>query len=640
MTWLYNIADIELGEPTQSGHEVYIDAVYYPPDRKKAPSKVIFKKNKHGKQKFSRLEVAFSQLARSFLAKGTTAHQKLVIDDSLKVVGLVTEHLCYVIEEKEGLERTFFTFDNPAINCNLKAKHISNVEQIPYYFFDKLPQGYFTQLLQAEKDNQLSIDYESLASILASSYTLEEDDLHKGNFGFYLVEKDGKPRVVFFKIDHDLMYADSIMSFNTSRPFHWVHGGNAFDITAEDLLNFPSLTDSTNSYWPTKFGYIANPWGNKEYHSFAEVDAFANLKGVPAFKKAKWMSFYKHILIPPNHIEFALKECLDVNNAHDRAQISLITEATIARQARLKAVLFSIKEFREFVGGLTKEDQDTLIREITESSPQLNSSVQLEKTMSSYKEMCRSNLGFEQGDTPLHTAIKLGDYRYEESIQMFGHFINIKNEAGKTPLDIAMELSKTEVRPSKDIRKNNCFIMKHLLENGADHSDASYRYSQDKKIESYKFKTTYLTLVTQAKSYLQFKDILRDIGEDHRYCLKFKKELAIECISQFIKVNQNQPNLQSVLIRLKKEMNGEGTKAECASIKYIRQLRSRLWIIRQIRGLYGTSSSLIEINDMVDKELANIKSKEPNSYSFFNTQKANNTPDAAPQNDDAGLQPT
>src|SRR4051794_31450771 len=111
MTWLYNLADIELGEPTQSGHEVYLDAVYYPPDGKNHPSKVIFKKNKYGKQKFSRLEVAFSQLAQLFLAKGTTSHQKLVINNSHKIVGLVTEHLCYVIGEQEGLDTTFFTLD-------------------------------------------------------------------------------------------------------------------------------------------------------------------------------------------------------------------------------------------------------------------------------------------------------------------------------------------------------------------------------------------------------------------------------------------------------------------------------------------------------------------------------------------------
>lgn len=358
MVWHYNIADIDLGKPTHAGHVTYVDAEYYLPDSTDTPSKIIFKKNKYGKPKYSRLEVAFSQLARLFLARGLTSHQKLVVNDSSQVVGLVTEHLCYVIGEKEGLNQPFFTLNNPHINCDVTMRNIAQEKDIPYYFFDKLPQGFFAQLLKAEKQEALSIDYASLASLLASSYTLEEDDLHKGNFGFYLIEKEGKPRVVFFKIDHDLMFADSIMSFITSRPSHWVHDSNAFNITAEDLSDFPNLRNSTNGYWPTRINYFCNPWGSKEYHNSKETEAFAHLADVPEFKKAKWMAFYKHILIPIESIKEALEECLDETKAMDRSQISLIAQATVARQARLRSVLFSIKEFREFVCTLTKEEHD------------------------------------------------------------------------------------------------------------------------------------------------------------------------------------------------------------------------------------------------------------------------------------------
>lgn len=101
MVWLYNIADIELGEPTRHGHEAYVDAVHMAPYSNDKPSKVIFKRNKFGMAKFSRFEVAFTQLALLFLSKGTTAPQRLVVNDFLNVVGLVTEHLCYVIEQKK-----------------------------------------------------------------------------------------------------------------------------------------------------------------------------------------------------------------------------------------------------------------------------------------------------------------------------------------------------------------------------------------------------------------------------------------------------------------------------------------------------------------------------------------------------------
>ena len=169
----------------------------------------------------------------------------------------------------------------------------------------------------------------------------------------------------------------------------------------------------------------------------------------------------------------------------------------------------------------------------------------------------------------------------------------------------------------KDIRKDVRFTMKHLLENGAKQSLLFQQYNREARVESYQFQTSYINLVNQAKSYQQFKDILRDIGEDHRFCLKFQKNVAIDCIAQFIRVNKNYPAMQSILLQLKQDLNGNSTPSECAGLKYIRQLRSKLWIIRQIRGLYGQTSTLSEINDMVDKELDRIKAREPNCFSFF-----------------------
>ena len=159
--------------------------------------------------------------------------------------------------------------------------------------------------------------------------------------------------------------------------------------------------------------------------------------------------------------------------------------------------------------------------------------------------------------------------------------------------------------------------MKHLLEHGAKQSPLFQQFNWDARIESYQFQTSYINLVTRAKSYQQFKDVLRDIGEDHRFCLKFQKNIAIECIAQFIQVNQNHPGMQRILHQLKKDLNGESTPSECAGLKYIRQLRSNLWIIRQFRGLYGQTSTLSEINNMVNKELDRLNAREPNCFSFF-----------------------
>ena len=611
MVWLYNIADIKLGKPTYLGHEAYVDAVYVPADANDRPSKVIFKKNKYGHSKYSRFEVAFSQLAQLFLAKGSTSHQKLVVNDQGKVVGVATEHLCYVIAQKEGLNATFFTLADPTKNCDYILRQVSRAEDIPYYFFDKLPHGFFATLLQAEKEDKLDIDYDSLASILASSYTLEEDDLHKGNFGFYIVKKNGRPRLVFFKIDHDLMLADSIMSFKAVRPLHIFHGADAFNITAEDLLNFPNLSSSSNIYWPTKLNFITKPWDPKAYLSSEETEAFSLLAKRSEFKRAKWLAFYKHILLSKELMEEGLKECLDDIVPYERAKIALVVEATIARQARLRAVLFSIKEFRDCIASLTLEEHEFLLRDLLGPTLETEVPAEIIDSMFLYQELCQSESLFEEGDTPLHTAIKLGDYRYEETVQMFGHFINVKNNAGKTPLDIALDMLAIAENSSNDIRKNVRLTMRHLLENGAEKSEQFELFEEDENIESYKFETEYIERAGSAKNYEELKNVLRDIGEDHSFCLKSKKNLAIECVKQFIKENKNHPDMQLILERLKKDMNGESSKSEYAPLLYIRQLRSRLWIIRLLRGLYGTTSTQTEINDIVDKELERIKPYEP-----------------------------
>ena len=621
MVSLYHIKDIELGKSLLSGHETYPDATYIPPDKKGKPKKIIFKKNKFGNPQFSQLEIAFSKLAGLFMSGISIPDQKFVVDDSQKIVGLGIEHLGYVIEKSEGLDHSFYSLDHSGSIEQLEKKSVQSAEQIPLYFLDKLPPSFFKSLLEAEQSKTLCIDYSSLANIFASSFTLEEDDLHKGNFGFYLVEHDGKPKAVFFKIDHDLMFADSIMSFYFARPSHWLNGDNAFNITAKDLLDFPKIRDSANSYWPTKLSLFPNPWSDKEYHNQDEVAAFAQLKDFPDFKKAKWMSFYKHILLPNELLVQSLNECLDGSNSCDRAQIALLTQATVSRQAQLRTVLFSLKEFRMFLVNLTSEEKKVLLNEIVPDHTQDNIQLleQLEQTMETHQQLCVSGDGIDEGDTPLHIAIKLGDYRYEETIQKYGHLINKKNNQGKTPLDCAVHrVHSAELHP-EDVRQDFRFTMRHLLEHGATQTEEFKLFNKFEKVEYHKFVTSYIDRVVQAKSYDQFKDILRDIGEDHRFCLKNKKNLAIECVARYTKENRANPEFKKILIQLKKDINGHSTKSQCAGLQYIRQLRSKLWIIRQIRGLFGWTTTQSEMNNIIERELERLKPKESNCFSFFSS---------------------
>lgn len=532
---LFRVEHIHKGSCSRtSGHKTYRQAAYIYPNSTIAPHYLIYKENKYGQADLSLLEVMFGQLAKLFLFSGLTATNHLVINKFNEIQGLAVQHLGYVIAEKEGLNANFYK-KKRILNRNTAPKKIDYPTEIPIYFMDKLPQGFFARLMEARDD--VSIDYASLASILATSYTLEEDDLHRGNYGFYLVERENKIHVVFFKIDHDLMFVDSIMGFKTSRPFHLIHGAHAFAITPKDLNSLVNLYDSSNSYWPSKFGYLANPFANKENHSYADIQAFSDLTMNPKFIQTKWMAFLKHILIPDEIIEQTLKECINKEKASDRAALALVLQSLKARRAQLRAVLFSLKEFRHFVADLNSLPAQELLNEII--SPHLRTGPIMEQarsTLNFYQNLCTKEGGFEEGDTPLHTAIKLGEYRYEDSVSTSGQFINKKNKVGKTPLDIVLEHIGTGSSDEGDVQKNSKLILKNLIDNGAKKTKRYNDSGIEKIMDSYIYKNPYLDDITFNMSYSSFKTILKTIGEDHRFCLKAKKNLAKEGIQTFWRI--------------------------------------------------------------------------------------------------------
>lgn len=607
MFLFYDYVRFKLGQPSYSGHEVYPNAVYT--DASNHSKRLIFKKNKYGDAHYSRLEVAFSKLAKLFLAQGMTTDQDLVLDAKQNVVGIGVEHLCYLIQNQAGSNSFFYQLKNPNADCTLKLIQSDQPKDIPFYFLDKLPHGYFAVLLNAEKKKQLTLDYSSLASIFTSSYTLEEDDLHKGNFGFYIIRKNEKPHVVFFKIDHDLMFVDSIMSFITKRYFHLAHDASAFDITANDLLHFPYLSNSSNSYWPAKYSYLASPFNGKDYFHRFEVEAFSSLKDSDEFKKAKWLNFYKHTLISREAIESALEASVDSKKPSEQAQIALISQSVLARQARLKAVLFSMKAFRDFVRALSP-DQLRWVEGETGQSHQTQARVAQDQEL--LKQV-------DEGDTPLHIAIKMGDYRYEETLQSFGQYLNVKNKAGETPLDVALKMSRLLDHDVQDVRKDNYAIMNHLLNHHAEETEALNNSGLKPTLLHYRHQSEHEKKAKSVNNYDQLKDILKKIGCDHRFCLKEKKNLAIACIKNFIEANQSNPSIHRVLAQLQKDINGYSSQEEQAPLLYIRQLRSKLWIIRQIRGLYGWTSTQGEVNQIINKEMERLEPARAVSccFSFF-----------------------
>ena len=233
--------------------------------------------------------------------------------------------------------------EDPDLKLILKLKKAQKAVN----FLVDMPPGFFADLMQKHKnpEGDVLVDMESLASILTASYTLEEDDLHKGNIGFYVTEdKDsGKKKFTFFKIDHDLMFIDSIMSRKDAREAHWYYKADSFKITPKDLDGFPDLQDSGNHYWPTKNPLMVK--GDKAYKDENERRAWANLNQDPVFNAAKWNNFLKYCLIPKELVMRSLTEHLDPKDDADK--ITMIQNSVTMRIAELKQALMMSPGFIE-----------------------------------------------------------------------------------------------------------------------------------------------------------------------------------------------------------------------------------------------------------------------------------------------------
>jgi hypothetical protein len=627
MVTVYRLEEIILGELSHNtAHVVYKNARIR--ENNGSYKKVIYKENKDCNPEFSRLEVAFTGLASRFLAPNLTPQQQLVKNQHEEVVGVASEHLSYTAYRRESLN-TFCQIQSITRKyretlITIPPKTINTAEDIPVYFFNNFPPGFFATLWDAYKQGKISFDMASLASVLCGSYTLEEDDLHKGNFGFCIVDKDGQKTIVFFKIDNDLMMVDSVMSHCGSRLFNIRLGEHAFEITKRDLSAFPKLYDSFNYYWPTSMLLFANPCGNKSYTKLDEISAFTKLGKDKEFKRAKWAEFYRHILIPPDIVEQELAKAYKQDEPTSRAQLALLKHAVIARQAKLRAVLFTIPRFRKFVRHFTAEDEQLLQAEILDGLPQDKRqalSAELSNSFSLYRKLCQKKGGFIKGDTPLHVAIRLQDFRYNETWNSFSSFAKLPNAKGEKPLDVAVALAKKAKQHSfDDVRQDPFFIIKWLRKKGVDSTRSYEKLNQQirKEIRTYQFESSYHQQISTVKDFDSLLSILRDLGEDYHFSLKMKKVFAVECMKKFIANQRYNPYLSSILTKFKKALNGGKVgQALSPELQFICQLRSRLWIVRKIRGLLGGTSTQVQLNELIDKELKRLHPPPPSCFSFF-----------------------
>lgn len=600
--------------PAATGHKVHLDKQI---EIDGTPREIIYKENKYGNPELSYFEAAFGELATLFIYPHLVPEQNLV-EENGKIVGLVCRKLNQAIHEREKV-KDFYEIKVVADQINLEAISFTTDEEIPYHFLDHFEPGFFHHLLAAEQRGQLSFDYASLASVLAASYTLEEDDLHKGNFGFYIVKRDEKPCVVFFKIDHDMMMADSIMSRYSSRLLHWSLGDGAFNPMPEDLLHFPNISNASMGYWVTRKGFSLFT-GKKGYTDSAELEAFRSLAENAQFNEAKWMAFYKHTLIPIQLIKESLTKHYDITNPEQCAKVDLIVNSAVERQAKIRADLFSLPEFRQFVRNLN----DQQIRQLSQEAAcgiKLKAKT-IKERIKNHQKLCAH---FKEGDTPLHAAIRLRDYRFQESWKSFSRYSHVENSLGETPLDTAVKMAQTEKESRvlrEDPRREPFYIIAHLVQCGVRKTAAFFDWPEHKAAmkKDYLVEVGFLQRVKKKFNIDQFIQLLGELGSDPRFALKMKKEIAIEAFKKFLKDKKEAlpPKEYRVLIyELKIRLNGTPRIAPDARLQFIRQLRSQLWIVRFFRGLIGNTSTQIELNNLFDKQLRQSPKSSAGCFSFI-----------------------
>lgn len=583
----------------------------------------VTKLNKHEGRKgvdASVLEVAFSEIASLFMRPGLTPPAKLVLDNMDNVIGVASENYNVQLKKLIDKDEKCYDFDPnhwtykpistemPAIPdlselnslrerypgetfsaADIRERMGLKKASAGVNFLNKVPPNFFPTLMGKYKEKEVDIDMESLASILTGSYALEEDDLHKGNIGFYVTDIEdranpgqSKKKFTFFKIDHDLMFTDSIMSRKNMRWYaELFYNKDSFKITVRDLEGFPDLQDSGNHYWPTRKRSMVK--SAKAYTTPGEREAFADLKINPDFRDAKWNCFLKYSLMPTALVEKSLTMHLDPKDDADK--ISMVRNSVGTRIVQLKQILSESPEFLKYLqmlpgqeikekiksdialymknSGIDEKEQDKIMR-------------QIDNTYSNFVKYAQAN-----NVSQLGKAIMLDCYQFSYT--------------GK-PIKEEIDSAQTKFVEYKEKRDyENAFKYACIIVDLVGKSDPRQIDKTEYLITVERFKKDYLK-PESIKSLDDFKSVADKIRSSDLPLKQQKNELLAVLKESHLSVND--------LKELKKEL--KKSEPDDPSLKFINQLRSELWIVRIIFGTYGnttTSTMMIKEIDSQIKEL-------------------------------------
>ncbi|HHI9459965.1 TPA: hypothetical protein ACP9C9_002601 [Legionella anisa] len=547
------------------------------------------------------------------LDQGITKFDAQKIPKRLKsILEPMSEHL-RVIFEAEKLRRK-------CQEPKTKAENIKQEVQMATYgvgeginFLEKLPQNFFARLLEQKRLGTVDIDMDSLADVFTSAYGLEEDDLHKGNIGYYVTCDNGRPCFHFFKIDHDLMFSDKIMAARDARFANLRYSSDKFRITTRDLLGFPDLQDSGNHYWPTKRAIIST--GSKAYQSEEDRAAYKSLKDDPEFQKAKWMRFLKQAVMPQSFISKCLHQPLDEvgTDPETESTLTIVQRASSSKIAELRVALLAIPEFREYLHHNFDEASKTILAELQQHCIAINCSpneinrykLEASKMLKSIQRVCEK-------DTPaLHAAIQTQSYRCYETAKYFKDILNKKDAEGHTALDFAVANFEkyTEKLKSPGVAKSAlgpyyiqmkvyyadviCDLHHHKAKHGLSANEYALVIAQAQKTNSASI------LIPKVRSLEDYKHYLSIMRKEPSRTLKQDKVYAVELLEKADLSAEE-------LLRLRDELKG---KEPAGHLKFIKELRSEIWIIKKLRGVYGETSTVDAMKKCIDQKLEQLQNK-------------------------------
>ncbi|OEH46596.1 hypothetical protein lpari_02383 [Legionella parisiensis] len=552
-------------------------------------------------------------LCNEQLDEGITQFNVQKIPQGLKGTLELMPDLLRVIFEGEKLKRKC---EEPAT----KAENIRQEEEIATYdvgeavnFLDKLPQNFFARLLEQKKLGLVDIDMDSLADVFTTAYGLEEDDLHKGNIGYYVTYENERPHFHFFKIDHDLMFSDKIMAARGARLANLRYSSDKFRITTRDLLGFPDLQDSGNHYWPTKKAIIST--GTKAYHSEEDRGAYKSLKNDSEFQQAKWRRFLKQTVMPQGFISKCLHQPLDEvgTDPETESTLTIVQRAASSKMAELRVALLAIPKFREFLQDHFAEASESILTELKQHCIAINCSPnEIRRYQLEASQMLKSIQAVCAKDTPaLHAAIQTQSYRCYETPKYFKYMLNKKDDEGKTALDFAIENFEKYTRKlgSPGVAKSGlgpyyirmkvyyadviCDLHQHKAKQGLSSDKYESILAQAQETSSMSILIPTIRTLADYKLYLEImrKEPLRTLKQDKAYALKLLEKAHLS---------------EEELLQLRDELK---EKEPAGHLKFIKELRSEMWIIKKIRGVYGETDTVAAMKKCIEQKLDELQDK-------------------------------